>query len=628
MEEKVTTSKIVINEESELTDVVREIHRSKAERIILTFTEQTDLLISPINLKVLQESAQREKKLLIAQIIQNPTGIRNAKLANIKTIDSPSSPTEYDWEEAYDMVIESEKKKKEAKKIVIEKDDVDEKKEFEEKIVQPEIKEEEAKKDDEKEKEEKQDSTKGYVDKRGVKRSSSSFVSIDDDFPQMKELESAPAVSEDISTRLAKDLKKKGSIFKKGSGINIFSKLKTLNKKKALRIGLFALLGILIIGAIGGYLYHTFVPSVRVTIFVEAKGVEIESILTGEEDIESVDFENMLIPIKKESASQSLSDDITATGKAFKGEKATGSVDIGYNIGEECSTIEEERVKISLNSGHIFTTGGLQYKLVNSVEIVCNSIAPATLVASDIGEEYNIATNRAFVIEGYSTDDVFVSNDAAFTGGSKEEYTVLSQQDVDNAVEQLSTTAIEEVKSELRDLSKGWEIIEDSIKSEVDKDSIKTDKSVGQEATTVNLDLSIEGEALYYSTEGLMEELTTLLRDKAEEEKLFESEEDLELELGDDIETDISIESIKDGVVKVKIVASSLIKPDIDRNVIANKLKGMKWEEGRDYINTLEYSDKKASIVFQPENYPTFLKIFPERDGRIIIGIETVEKDE
>ena len=96
MEDNKITEKIVVEQSHELTDLVRAIHKSKAERIILTFTEHSDILISPINLKVLNETAEREGKLLIAQIIQNPTGVRNSFLAGLKVIETPSNPTEYD----------------------------------------------------------------------------------------------------------------------------------------------------------------------------------------------------------------------------------------------------------------------------------------------------------------------------------------------------------------------------------------------------------------------------------------------------------------------------------------------------------------------------------------------------
>ena len=118
MEDNTIIEKIVVEPSHELTDLVRAIHKSNAERIILTFTEHSDILISPINLKVLNETAEREGKLLITQIIQNPTGIRNSLLAGIKAIDTPSNPTPEDWEEAAEMLEKKKKEQLERKKTL------------------------------------------------------------------------------------------------------------------------------------------------------------------------------------------------------------------------------------------------------------------------------------------------------------------------------------------------------------------------------------------------------------------------------------------------------------------------------------------------------------------------------
>ena len=180
MADKITTAKVIIDESHELTDLVREIHKSKAERIVLTFTEQTDLLISPINLRVLQEAAQREGKLLITQIIQNPTGIRNAKLAGMKVIDSPSAPTEYDWEEAAELVEklkESKANKKKEEEIEIPQE---ENKEVFEERIKNSLEE---------------NGKKKYEDRRGVK--SQSFIAIDGDLPPKVESgKNTPATNE------------------------------------------------------------------------------------------------------------------------------------------------------------------------------------------------------------------------------------------------------------------------------------------------------------------------------------------------------------------------------------------------------------------------------------------------
>ena len=254
------------------------------------------------------------------------------------------------------------------------------------------------------------------------------------------------------------------------------------------------------------------------------------------------------------------------------------------------------------------------------------------LEATEIGEQYNVAEGKPFLVQGYTEDvysegDLTGTNSAPFTGGSKEEYTVLSQLDVDNAVEQLSTTAIEEVKSDLREISKGWEIIEETILSEVDDESIKTDKKVGEEAETANLDLTIKGNATYYSTTGLTEALTELLRKQAEENNLFESDKDLELVLGDNLDIDISIEESAKNTVKIKIVAKSNIKPKIDKTALENTLRGMSWEEGKEYADNLKYAERKSEITFTPANYPAFLKRFPDRRGGVMVTITELEVD-
>ena len=91
-------TKIVISSDDELTDVVTGILESPNERVVLTFAEESDLLISPINLKVIQEATDEQEKLLIAQIINNPTGVKNANSAGIGTIETTTLPLETDWE--------------------------------------------------------------------------------------------------------------------------------------------------------------------------------------------------------------------------------------------------------------------------------------------------------------------------------------------------------------------------------------------------------------------------------------------------------------------------------------------------------------------------------------------------
>ena len=599
MEDKNNVRKIIINSTHELTDIVKEIHQSKAERIVLTFADQTDLLISPINLKVINEVAQKEGKLLISQIIQNPTGVRNSNLAGIKVIEKPSLPTEEEWVEVAQELELQSKSSKPRKKT---EEALQKTSSFEERVNNALSKSREER----------------YVPKK--EKYNDSFISIDSDIPVKKEefltgkdFASIPITETSTIEKRGDQSVSKDSMFSKLKGINIDIKNKKLLKVLFITIGL-----ILITLGVSFAIYNQMAPLVKVKIFVEAKSVEIEKTLVGDPNIDEIDFDNLKIPIKTEEVTKSLSDTINPTGRAYKGEKAKGSVTITYWKGGTCN---ETSPKVVISNGHTITTDKYSYKTNSAVEMNCNSMATIEVTAADIGEEYNIAASRPFSVAGFSVSEVYGLNSAAFTGGSKQEYTVLSQQDLDSSIEKLSTTAIEEVKSELREKESRWEIIENSIKSEVDKGSIKTDKRVGEEASIVNLNVTIKGTATYYSTQNLDEGLTELLREEALEKNLFESENDIELVLGDTVEKKLTVDDTVKDSVQIKLEAQSSIKPKVSKEEIENKLKGMGWSEGLSFITTLDYSDQKTEIQFIPSNYPEFLKRFPNRRGGVLVTI-------
>ena len=104
--------KIIVKTNDELSDIVDKIKSTDASRIILTFTEDSDLLISSINLSVIKETALEQGKSIIAQIIKNPTGERNAEKAGLISINTPNNPTDTDWEKVEknmkEMQIEKE----------------------------------------------------------------------------------------------------------------------------------------------------------------------------------------------------------------------------------------------------------------------------------------------------------------------------------------------------------------------------------------------------------------------------------------------------------------------------------------------------------------------------------------
>jgi hypothetical protein len=630
MDEDKKITKIVINQEDELTDIVSAILDSQNERLVLTFAEETDLLISPINLKVLLETADENEKLLVAQIIKNPTGQRNAALANMSTIDTPQFPEEEVWEkEEENRMKRLNPPKKVAKKEEPKNEDLP--KEGKSSDFQKRVNDAIEKNKQERDLKEPGDDLLITLDQDlpTGQEEEMKFVRLDEDPVAQEQADLSKVDFKDKTTnpitgekkpKVKKnvDFSKTFKSFFAGIGA-FFKKIPIPNKLKRLApiIGI----SIVVLAILVGLIFFSTGVVARVKIYVEAKEVEIEQNFEGDENIKEIDFEEFKIPVKTETVEKARSTNVNATGTAFRGEKATGSVNMTYICPDP-----EGVDPIEIPSGTSLSVGELTYTLNSAVSLECNSPLEQAITAIEVGEEYNIASGKMFTVQGYSTSEVLaLNNGGALTGGSKEEYTVLSKADVDAAVEDLKKLAIEEGEQELKDLTGNWKIIEDSIISKVVPDSIDTEVAIGAEADTVNVSIKTESKASYFFNDGFDEGVANLLTEKAKEEKLFETKGDWDLELDEDIEKEISVvESNAEGIT-IKLTAKGVVKPEVNKESIVEELKGKNWEEGNEYIQSLSFSEKDALVDFIPEWFPEWLKSFPGRQGGIIIEVREVE---
>lgn len=643
-------AKIIVKTNDELSDIINKIKDSDSDRIILTFTEPSDLLISSINLSVIKETAQEDGKAIIAQIIKNPTGERNAKKANFTFINTPSNPTEDLWHEV----------EQETKEVNIEKEEI-----LGQRVPKDEIiKEEEIQKSPfEKRIEEALSKSKAqptsvinktkFVEEEGVKISLDSEISREEDLQikdkveeinnneekpetilqqEQKPVQQQSMTGMDINQRRAsekkanmklKSLKEKFLNFKlklrKGTGAHPDNVIK-MEKKPIKKYLMMGTAGLFVCLLIAGIIYYYTAPLVKVKIYVDSKAVSIEKTFTGSTEISEIDLEKQAVPLITENIEQDASDSITPTGKSVTGEKAKGTVRINYvAIGNT----------LDLPSGSSLTASGKKFITLADLHITGPYWSELSVEATDYGSEYNIASGTYFTIDGYSDTEVSGSALSAFTGGSKTEVTVLSQADVDTASANLAKQAKEDAEGDLLDkhIDDGWVVIKDSIKSEVKEDSVETDVPIGTQATTANISLSIKVSALYYKKEAIENIITNLLSEEAKNKNLFETTTDVELELADKVETDYTVTGTKDSDIKVRVEASGVVTPKISKDEITKKLKGMDWAEGINYLTEFDYSDQKIQISFEPSVFPEWLRYFPSRQGRILISIIYVERE-
>lgn len=577
-EESKKITKIVVSRDDELTDIITGILESKNERIILTFAEESDLLISPINLKVILETADEQEKFLIAQIIKNGTGVRNANAAGLTTIETTTLPTEDIWNKEIQRRTNRLSPRPENK--------------FEEE--KPNI----------------QESSKEEHYNEGI--------SIDNDIPitvppVVKEPSELPKEHLRTTNFREKTTETISGAKKQLSKIKI--PLKTKKLLLIIFVGIFSILGL------ASFIYYKTAPLVRIRIYIQSKEASIEKIFVGDQNIKEVDFENSKIPIKKESVEKARSTTVQATGTAFKGEKATGTVLFVYFPSGDCPA-----TPVNIPQGQtVLSDGNKTFKTDSAMAFSCDkSSTTVGITAADIGEEYNLPVT-SFTVQGFSANNIKGTSTQPTTGGSKTQYTVLSQADVNTATEELKKIAIQEGEQELKDKSGGsWEIIPGSIKSDVVKDSAKTGVAVGAETKETSLELKTTSEATYFLKDGFDSKISELLTQEAQAKNLFETDKDLELTLSNDVQKEISVVENTPDSTKIKLIAKASVKPKVEKEVIVNELKGKKWNEGNEILKKYIFSDKTTEVVFEPQNFPEKLKYFPSRHGGIMLELKEV----
>lgn len=613
MEDNGKITKIVVGHEDELTDIVSGILDAQTERIILTFAEESDLLISTINLSVLKETADEEKKVLVCQIIKNPTGERNAKLAGITTINTPSNPTEDIWNQASVQNTESPILARNENSAIENNAtppvaDVVATTSFEKRINEAiqKSRTDLHKKNDAK-----------TINQEGI------VISVGEDLPMEEKPTDNPDLSNIDFKKIAQEeytpVKKPLFVFPKifkpktkdTTSIHLQSPF-VMKFKHYLPTLLVSLISIFILVVV---VYLNTGPFVKVRIFVKAQEVSIDKTFTGDPNIKEIDFQNLKIPIKTETVEESRSTTVTATGIAYKGDKASGAVSLTHpGPSGTC-------VALSLPAGQvIISSDGKTYALDGAITVECNSAVTTPVHATEIGEEYNTSSSY-FTVQNHSAADIFGYKSGSFSGGTKTQYTILSLSDVNTASDSLKTSSISEAEQALKDKQGEWTLIADSMKSEIKKDSIKTDIAVGAPATQANLSLTVASSATYYFNKGFDQGVATLLTNEAQSKNLFQSDENLKLELGNDIEKNVSVVQNTDSSVLIKLTAKGSVQPKVDKAEIANTLKGKNWEDGTAYLDSLKYSDKATMYEFNPVNFPKSFYYFPKRQGGILVEI-------
>jgi hypothetical protein len=317
---------------------------------LLTFAEESDLLISPINLKVIQDVCDELNKNLILQIIQNSNGVRNAKIAGSVITESPSDVDEELW-----LAAENQKRER---KDLLESALKGKTKETKEAIKGLEQAQETVLQDSEYQKR-----VQEVIEKAKNLSNKEKTQIVNEDgvlFAVGEEIGGVPSEGKrnDSNVLIGKNFNNIANLREvQGDGARNIpenkkkeKKIKEPKDKKKIKkkIIIFSIILFLSLILAGVFAYLTM-PIVQAEIYIESKAIEVEKTLKGDTSINSFSISEGTIPIKKEEIRIDRSDDEATTGKGKRGTKTEGTVILKHWEGEE----------VTIPAGTILSVEGL-----------------------------------------------------------------------------------------------------------------------------------------------------------------------------------------------------------------------------------------------------------------------------
>lgn len=383
--------------------------------------------------------------------------------------------------------------------------------------------------------------------------------------------------------------KKDGSKGQKGFSIPNFDDFR---KRIFLFGGLGAIALVFLIWAI------FFAPRAEITITARTTAVNIDKALTLKPSLQQSDPAKLELKPNVQQVKKSVATEFDATGSKDIGNKASGTIRV-----KNC----DSPASFTVDSGTTFTSsGGLKFTATKDVVVsgltgsssACRNTGAGAgtgdvpVSAADIGTEYNIPPG-SFSMAGIS-GDVYANSTAAMSGGTKEKVTVVSQEDVDKAKQQLASQNTNEVKAELKKQFKAEEflIIEESYIAEPANPS--TSPAVGEQASRAKLTQETTYTLVGVSRSDLKTILTSVV-----DEALKSKPDQQQYALGDKNIAFQLFQKIDGGNFTTNIATTAFIGPKIDTKSLAKQLTGKRFGEIQAIAQEID-GVNKVDIKFSP----------------------------
>lgn len=332
---------------------------------------------------------------------------------------------------------------------------------------------------------------------------------------------------------------------------------------------------VLILAGVGFGVYSAvrwFVPHAKIILRTIPKSIETKVNLTIDPEATQPDADKKTVPGKKLEKSITGEKVAAVTGKKKVGDPAKGTVTV-YN---KMTSIR------SLKKGTRLASGSLQFTLDTDISVASASEslggstygkATAAVTAVAIGPESNMPANSMFTFKDYDASAVNAVNEAALTGGTSKEVTVVSRADLDALVKSLTAELVERAKGDLAATVNGKEkLVDQTVKTEVKEKSFV--EELDQEAKELHGKATVKVTGISYNEDDIIR----LLSDIIEKDVPAGYRKDANRTTVDI--SDVSVK--KDGKLAITASIKTVAQPAIDTEEIRRLVAGKKVDDIKD----------------------------------------------
>lgn len=364
------------------------------------------------------------------------------------------------------------------------------------------------------------------------------------------------------------------------------------------------LLGTVIIAIallVGTFALGQFFSRFEAIIKINAKSQDTDFKITASAGISEVQKQQIPGTLISEQAQSKQS--TTTTGTKKIGQNATGEVTV-FNWTTAPKTFSKNT--------SIISKSGIKFSLTSDVEVASRSASTpgqskVNVQATNTGESGNLAGGNDFTFQEFDELLFSAHNDNIMTGGSEKQITVVSQDDLTKLEKSTKDALTEQLKATLKSKYPDKKLEDNALNIKII--SRNFDKKLDEEATILNLNLTLEVATIAYSPDDLKAAVTQSALDPAG--NLQANPQDTEvLESTAKITNDTLTIT---GKGRVKLV------PKLNIEELKSKIAGKSSKEARSLI--LQNSDfSNVEFKFSP-NIPIFGSI-PNNPAKISITLQ------